>query len=159
LEVTLISCNNPLVLDIFGFEDFKVNSLEQLCINYTNEKLQQFFNQFIFKQEQIEYEKESIKWETIQFSDNQVCLDLIEGKPAGILSLMDEETKFPKGTDEGWLAKLDQNFSKHVYFVKPKTSRGVFGIKVYSMLNLLALCWSSSLQYHRIYGKEQGCSR
>ena len=117
---------SALVLDIFGFEDFKINSFEQLCINYTNEKLQQFFNHYIFKQEQEVYVSEDIVWEKVMFTDNQECLDLIEGKPIGILALMDEETKFPKGTDEGWLTKLDQNFGKHAYFLKPKTSRIVY---------------------------------
>ncbi|KAJ3226145.1 cytochrome c oxidase subunit 1 [Clydaea vesicula] len=120
------------VLDIFGFEDFKINSFEQFCINYTNEKLQQFFNQCIFKLEQTEYDKENIVWKKITFTDNQVCLDLIENKPAGIISVLDEETKFPKGSDESWLSKLDQNFSKHAYYVKPKISKGVFGIKHYA---------------------------
>lgn len=120
------------VLDIFGFEDFESNSFEQFCINYTNEKLQQFFNQYIFKLEQEEYDKESIKWEKIKFTDNQVCIDLIEAKPTGIISLLDEETKFPKGTDESWLQKLEQNFSKHLHYIKPKTLKGVFGIKHYA---------------------------
>ncbi|KAJ3151270.1 cytochrome c oxidase subunit 1 [Geranomyces variabilis] len=120
------------VLDIFGFEVFKHNSFEQFCINYTNEKLQSFFNQFIFKLEQEEYDKESIKWDKIEFSDNQMCLDLIEAKPAGILSLLDEETKFPKGTDESWLSKIDAAHAKQPFYVKARTQKGVFGIKHYA---------------------------
>ncbi|KAJ3289906.1 cytochrome c oxidase subunit 1, partial [Borealophlyctis nickersoniae] len=120
------------VLDIFGFEVFAVNSFEQFCINYTNEKLQQFFNQFIFKLEQEEYDKENIKWDKISFQDNAQCLELIEGKPTGILSLLDEETRFPKGSDDSWLSKLDGANAKHAYYIKPKTQRGVFGIKHYA---------------------------
>ncbi|KAJ3033378.1 cytochrome c oxidase subunit 1 [Rhizophlyctis rosea] len=120
------------VLDIFGFEVFAINSFEQFCINYTNEKLQQFFNQFIFKLEQEEYDKESIKWDKIAFQDNAQCLDLIEAKPTGVLSLLDEETKFPKGTDESWLQKMDTANAKHPYYIKPKTQRGVFGVRHYA---------------------------
>ncbi|KAJ3022098.1 cytochrome c oxidase subunit 1 [Thoreauomyces humboldtii] len=120
------------VLDIFGFEVFKFNSFEQFCINYTNEKLQSFFNQFIFKLEQEEYDKENIKWDKIEFSDNAQCLELIESKPAGILSLLDEETKFPKGTDESWLSKLDTSHIKHPFYIKARTQKGVFGVRHYA---------------------------
>ncbi|TPX58441.1 hypothetical protein PhCBS80983_g03113 [Powellomyces hirtus] len=120
------------VLDIFGFEVFKHNSFEQFCINYTNEKLQSFFNQFIFKLEQEEYDKENIKWDKIDFQDNAPCLELIESKPAGILSLLDEETKFPKGTDDSWLAKLDTTHIKHPFYIKARTQKGVFGVRHYA---------------------------
>jgi myosin-5 len=77
------------VLDIYGFEHFKKNSFEQFCINYANEKLQQQFNQHVFKLEQEEYVREKINWTFIEFSDNQKCIELIEAK-LGILSLLDE---------------------------------------------------------------------
>jgi len=94
------------VLDIFGFEVFQNNSFEQLCINYANETLQQQFNQFVFKLEQREYEKEKIKWSFIDFPDNQKCLDLIEAKPIGILSLLDEQCLFPRGNDKSLAGKF-----------------------------------------------------
>ncbi|KXS20837.1 myosin [Gonapodya prolifera JEL478] len=122
------------VLDIFGFEVFQVNSFEQLCINFTNEKLQQFFNQFIFKLEQIEYEKEKIQWSKINFVDNQGVIDLIEGK-LGILGTLDEETRFPKGSDDTWLSKMHDAFSKPPnaeHYIKPKMAKGVFGIRHYA---------------------------
>ena len=84
------------VLDIFGFETFETNSFEQLCINFCNENLQQFFVHHIFKLEQAEYDKEGIKWEHIQFEDNQEILDLLAAKPLNIIALIDEESKFPK---------------------------------------------------------------
>ena len=119
------------VLDIFGFELFEVNSFEQLCINYTNEKLQQFFNSFIFKLEQEEYKKENVPWESITFSDNQKCLDLIEAK-GGLLSMLDEECKVPNGTDDTLLNKMHTAHAKNEHYVKPRTSGSVFGVKHYA---------------------------
>lgn len=93
------------VLDIYGFEHFEKNSFEQFCINYANEKLQQEFNQHVFKLEQEEYVNEQIEWSFIEFNDNQPCIDLIENK-LGILSLLDEESRLPAGSDESWTQKL-----------------------------------------------------
>ncbi|KAE9397351.1 hypothetical protein BT96DRAFT_823455 [Gymnopus androsaceus JB14] len=94
------------VLDIYGFEHFRTNSFEQFCINYANEKLQQQFISHVFKLEQAEYALEAIDWTTIDFSDNQPCIDLIEGK-LGILALLDEESRLATGTDESLIDKLN----------------------------------------------------
>lgn len=84
------------ILDISGFENFDSNSFEQLCINYTNEHLQQFFVRQIFKIEQEHYNSEGISWNNIEFTDNQEIIDLIGIKSLNIMSLVDEETIFPK---------------------------------------------------------------
>ncbi|KAG6509002.1 hypothetical protein ZIOFF_034385 [Zingiber officinale] len=143
------------VLDIYGFESFKSNSFEQLCINYTNEKLQQHFNQHVFKMEQEEYTKEEINWSYIEFVDNQDVLDLIEkgivdgppnfsglhtedilvsisSKPGGIIALLDEACMFPRSTHETFAQKLYQTFKNNKRFIKPKLSRTNFTISHYA---------------------------
>ncbi|XP_017341612.1 unconventional myosin-Vc [Ictalurus punctatus] len=115
------------VLDIYGFETFDVNSFEQFCINYANEKLQQQFNLHVFKLEQEEYMKEDIPWTLIDFYDNQPVIDLIEAK-MGILDLLDEECLFPQGTDENWLQKLYNFLSSKPMFEKPRLSNEAFVI-------------------------------
>ncbi|KAJ8485783.1 hypothetical protein OPV22_018268 [Ensete ventricosum] len=120
------------VLDIYGFESFKTNSFEQFCINFTNEKLQQHFNQHVFKMEQEEYTKEQIDWSYIEFVDNQDVLDLIEKKPGGIIALLDEACMFPKSTHETFAQKLYQTFKTHKRFIKPKLSRTDFSIGHYA---------------------------
>ncbi|KAL0390932.1 UNVERIFIED_CONTAM: Myosin-9 [Sesamum calycinum] len=107
------------VLDIYGFESFKSNSFEQFCINFTNEKLQQHFNQHVFKMEQEEYKKEEIDWNYIEFVDNQDVLDLIE-------------KYVPKSTHETFSEKLYQTFKSHKRFIKPKLSRTEFTIAHYA---------------------------
>uniref|UniRef100_A0A673KYS4 Myosin heavy chain, fast skeletal muscle-like n=1 Tax=Sinocyclocheilus rhinocerous TaxID=307959 RepID=A0A673KYS4_9TELE len=113
------------VLDIAGFEIFDYNSLEQLCINFTNEKLQQFFNHHMFVLEQEEYKKEGIEWEFIDFGmDLAACIELIE-KPMGIFSILEEECMFPKATDITFKNKLyDQHLGKSACFQKPKPVKG-----------------------------------
>uniref|UniRef100_A0A8D3D6B5 Uncharacterized protein n=1 Tax=Scophthalmus maximus TaxID=52904 RepID=A0A8D3D6B5_SCOMX len=113
------------VLDIAGFEIFDFNTLEQLCINFTNEKLQQFFNHHMFVLEQEEYKKEGIIWEFIDFGmDLAACIELIE-KPMGIFSILEEECMFPKATDTSFKNKLyDQHLGKNRAFEKPKPTKG-----------------------------------
>ncbi|XP_034391292.1 unconventional myosin-Va-like isoform X1 [Cyclopterus lumpus] len=114
------------VLDIYGFETFDVNSFEQFCINYANEKLQQQFNLHVFKLEQEEYMKEEIPWTLIDFDDNQPCIDLIEAK-LGVLDLLDEECKMPKGCDDTWAQKLYNTLLKqNAFFDKPRLSNRAF---------------------------------
>uniref|UniRef100_A0A665VYM4 Myosin VC n=1 Tax=Echeneis naucrates TaxID=173247 RepID=A0A665VYM4_ECHNA len=116
------------VLDIYGFETFEINSFEQFCINYANEKLQQQFNLHVFKLEQEEYMKEDIPWTLIDFYDNQPVIDLIEAK-MGILDLLDEECLFPQGTDKSWLQKLYNYLDTSSLFEKPRLSNEAFVIQ------------------------------
>uniref|UniRef100_A0A3Q3J0J8 Myosin VC n=1 Tax=Monopterus albus TaxID=43700 RepID=A0A3Q3J0J8_MONAL len=116
------------VLDIYGFETFDINSFEQFCINYANEKLQQQFNLHVFKLEQEEYMKEDIPWTLIDFYDNQPVIDLIEAK-MGILDLLDEECLFPQGTDQSWLQKLYNYLDASPLFEKPRLSNEAFVIQ------------------------------
>ncbi|KAI9488412.1 P-loop containing nucleoside triphosphate hydrolase protein [Zychaea mexicana] len=125
-----LSCQEPDlvntfigVLDIYGFEHFKKNSFEQFCINYANEKLQQ-----------QEYVKEQIDWQFIEFSDNQRCIEMIEAR-MGILSLLDEESRLPSGTDQGFCDKLFANFADPTYkgyFKKPRFSNSAFTVVHYA---------------------------
>ncbi|XP_044158662.1 myosin-11 isoform X3 [Bufo gargarizans] len=111
------------ILDIAGFEIFEVNSFEQLCINYTNEKLQQLFNHTMFILEQEEYQREGIEWNFIDFGlDLQPCIELIErpNNPPGVLALLDEECWFPKATDVSFVEKLIQEQGNHIKFQKHK---------------------------------------
>uniref|UniRef100_A0AAX7TKP3 Myosin heavy chain 7 n=1 Tax=Astatotilapia calliptera TaxID=8154 RepID=A0AAX7TKP3_ASTCA len=113
------------VLDIAGFEIFDFNTFEQMCINFTNEKLQQFFNHHMFVLEQEEYKKEGIEWTFIDFGmDLQACIDLIE-KPMGIMSILEEECMFPKASDATFKAKLyDNHLGKSSNFQKPRVVKG-----------------------------------
>ncbi|KAJ1840070.1 Myosin type-2 heavy chain 1, partial [Coemansia sp. RSA 2708] len=126
------------VLDIYGFEHFEHNSFEQFCINYANEKLQQNFNHHVFKIEQEEYRREQLEnWTFIGFQDNQPCIDLIEGKPIGILALLDEESRLEQGSDRTFTEKLYVQFGSQQqasasYFRKPRFSNTAFTIRHYA---------------------------
>ena len=103
-KVQYIGC-----LDIAGFEIFEYNGFEQICINFCNEKLQQFFNQHMFVLEQEEYVREGITWANVDFGmDLQKCIDMFE-KPMGLLAILEEESLFPKATDQSFAAKLHEN--------------------------------------------------
>ncbi|XP_028300925.1 unconventional myosin-VIIa [Gouania willdenowi] len=118
------------LLDIFGFENFDQNSFEQLCINYANEQLQQFFVRHIFKLEQEEYARENIVWKHIDYKDNQQTLDVLANKPMNMLALIDEESNFPKGTDATLLQKLNQLHGKGRIYLPPKNNYETqFGIQ------------------------------
>jgi len=107
-------------LDIAGFEIFDYNGFEQICINFCNEKLQQFFNQHMFVLEQEEYVREGIDWANVDFGmDLQKCIDMFE-KPMGLLAIFEEESLFPKATDQTFCAKLHENLlGKSENFQKP----------------------------------------
>ncbi|KAI9334548.1 P-loop containing nucleoside triphosphate hydrolase protein [Obelidium mucronatum] len=118
------------VLDIYGFEHFAVNSFEQFCINYANEKLQQEFNAHVFRFEQDEYMKEGIQWTRIQFSDNLSCIQLIESK-LGVLSLLDEESRLQNGTDANFVVGNTANYEKARF-----GGGGSFTVKHYAVDNM-----------------------
>uniref|UniRef100_A0A8C2QBA2 Myosin, heavy chain 14, non-muscle n=1 Tax=Cyprinus carpio TaxID=7962 RepID=A0A8C2QBA2_CYPCA len=125
------------ILDIAGFEIFQLNSFEQLCINYTNEKLQQLFNHTMFVLEQEEYQREGIEWNFIDFGlDLQPCIDLIErpAHPPGVLALLDEECWFPRATDRSFVDKLSAEQGSHSKFMRPRQLKeeADFSIKHYA---------------------------
>ena len=120
------------ILDIFGFEIFKKNSFEQLCINFTNEKLQQLFNQSTFTKEEKLYRDERIRFDHVPYIDNQPVLDLIENKPVGVLPSIDEELRMPKGSDKTWVDKLIATHSTNAHFAREKSSGDAFVIKHYA---------------------------
>ncbi|XP_029141653.1 unconventional myosin-VIIb [Protobothrops mucrosquamatus] len=113
-------CKSIGLLDIFGFENFNTNSFEQFCINFANEHLQQFFVLHIFKLEQEEYLSEQISWNHIDFKDNCAALEIIVLKPMNIVSLIDEESRFPKGTDTTMLNKINLHHGRSKIYIPPK---------------------------------------
>ena len=128
------SCSFISILDIFGFEVFDLNTFEQLCINYTNEKLQSLFNQHIFQMEQDIYKQEQIQWSFIDYPDNSMCLDLIQRSSDGIMVSVDDEIRIPGGSDQGLANKLVKQLGQHPCFESSNTQRArmQFTIKHYA---------------------------
>lgn len=120
------------VLDIFGFELLQNNSFEQLCINFTNEKLQQMFNSSIFKEEEAIYRTEGINHESVTFVDNQDIIDMIERKKVGLFAMMDEELRIPKSTDKTYLDKIATSYKEHAHFAIPIKTPNTFTIHHYA---------------------------
>ncbi|CAE7743856.1 XI-2 [Symbiodinium sp. CCMP2456] len=135
------------VLDIFGFECFKMNSFEQLCINFTNERLQQFFNSFVFKLEEQLYERENIPWDALDFPDNQDSVDLLAGKGTGVFAMLDEECLVPNGSDQGYCNKLIKQHKGHRRFDEIKTKPTWFVIKHFA--GPVSYCTDSFLDKNR----------
>ena len=115
------------LLDIFGFENFAINGFEQLCINFTNETLQQHFTDALIKREQAEYAREGVKFSHITFPDNSAQIALLDGRSRGIFAMLDEEGKVPKGSDAAYVAKMHGAFAQHPHYAKPKFGAGALG--------------------------------
>ncbi|XP_032910063.1 unconventional myosin-VI isoform X3 [Catharus ustulatus] len=111
------------VLDIAGFEYFEHNSFEQFCINYCNEKLQQFFNERILKEEQELYQKEGLGVNEVRYVDNQDCIDLIEAKLVGVLDILDEENRLPQPSDQHFTSVVHQKHKDHFRLSIPRKSK------------------------------------
>uniref|UniRef100_A0A673CMX7 Unconventional myosin-VI n=1 Tax=Sphaeramia orbicularis TaxID=375764 RepID=A0A673CMX7_9TELE len=117
------SCNFIGVLDIAGFEYFEHNSFEQFCINYCNEKLQQFFNERILKEEQELYQREGLGVSEVHYVDNQDCIDLVEAKLVGILDILDEENRLPQPSDQHFAVAVHSKHKDHFRLTVPRKSK------------------------------------
>ncbi|XP_036109240.1 myosin-IIIb [Molossus molossus] len=122
---------NVGILDIFGFENFRRNSFEQLCINVANEQIQYYFNQHVFALEQMEYQNEGVDAAPVEYEDNRPLLDMFLQKPLGLLALLDEESRFPQATDQTLVDKFEDNL-RCKYFWRPRGVELRFGIQHYA---------------------------
>ncbi|XP_058477092.1 unconventional myosin-XV [Solea solea] len=120
------------ILDIYGFEDLEVNSFEQLCINFANEKLQHFVNKAVIAQEQDEYTAEHIQWYSVPLKNFHSCLEMISSRPQGILRILDDQTSLPQATDHTFLQKCHYHHGNSPYYAKPKNPHPVFTIYHYA---------------------------
>ncbi|XP_067667763.1 chitin synthase chs-2-like [Haliotis asinina] len=120
------------ILDMPGFENLKINSFEQLCINVANEQMQSFFNDHVFVLERREYEREGVLWRHINFRNNQDLLDLLIMKPLSIFALLDEESKFPRASDSTLVEKITANCRNHKLLTKSKAADLAFSIHHYA---------------------------
>jgi len=120
------------VLDIFGFENFKENTYEQMLINYGNEQLHGLTQRCLFKLEQAEYEKEKLEWTSIAVEDNMSVINLLVKKPVGILHLLDDESNFPKGTDSSFLEKCHYNHALDENYLRSRVNLNEFGVRHYA---------------------------
>ncbi|CAF3445909.1 unnamed protein product [Rotaria sp. Silwood1] len=119
------------ILDMSGFENFQVNSFEQLCINVANEHLQYYFNEHIFLQEEQDYGTEGVSWEKVEFQNNEDLIELFMGN-LGIFALLDEETRFPKASDESLVQKFHSHCKNHPRYIRPRGNETAFGIHHYA---------------------------
>ncbi|XP_040979342.1 myosin XVB [Aquila chrysaetos chrysaetos] len=120
------------IVDIHGFEDLGVNSLEQLCINFANEHLQHFFSQTVIAQEEEEYSQEQLAWIPISKMYSESCLDFIAAKPHGILCILDDQTSLTQATDHTFLQKCHYHHGNSPWYTKPKLPLPVFTVKHYA---------------------------
>ncbi|NXO59617.1 MYO15 protein, partial [Aramus guarauna] len=120
------------IVDIHGFEDLGVNSLEQLCINFANEHLQHFFRQTVIAQEEEEYSQEQLAWIPISKMYGESCLDFIAAKPYGILCILDDQTSLTQATDHTFLQKCHYHHGNSPWYTKPKLPLPVFTVKHYA---------------------------
>uniref|UniRef100_A0A3Q3XK94 Uncharacterized protein n=1 Tax=Mola mola TaxID=94237 RepID=A0A3Q3XK94_MOLML len=133
-----VSCLSVGVLDMFGFENLQTNNFEQLCINYTNEKLQFYINQQIFTLKQEDYVSEGIIWQNIDYSDNSGCIQLFSEKSTGLFDLLDQECNLPEATDETLLDKMKLQHQENPFFVTSSTTELTFVIQHFA----------GSVEYH-----------
>ncbi len=141
------------LLDIFGFENFRRNSFEQLCINIANEQLQFYFNQHVFAWEMQEYLNEGLDMSSTSdlaatFLNNKPVLDMFLAKPMGLLALLDEEVKFPRASDSTLVEKFHRNI-KAVCYLKPKSNDPYFTIQHFA--GLVSLRWSLTKDYVELF--------